>query len=77
MNCTVTRQPFPTLEGLTMEWLSRTDTVMLVVTAYLAIMTLVRLMRQREERLVADVQRQIEARRHEKKREPNKTRKAA
>jgi hypothetical protein len=60
-----------------MDWLSRTDLVMLLITAYVAIMTLVRLMRQREEKLVADVQRQIEARRLEKKREPNTTRKAA
>ena len=65
------------MEGQPMAWLSRTDLVMLLVTAYVAVITLVRLMRQREERLVADVQRQLEARRLEKKHEPNKTRKAA
>jgi hypothetical protein len=60
-----------------MDWLPRTDTVMLVVTAYVAVITLIRLMRRRRDEVITDVQRQVEAHRRDKKRQPNKTRDAA
>lgn len=46
-----------------MQWLSRSDVVVLLIASYVAVMSLVRLMRRRRDDLVADVQRQIEARR--------------
>jgi hypothetical protein len=46
-----------------MDWLSRSDIILLVVAAYVAVMTLVRLMQRRRDELVADVQQQIDARR--------------
>lgn len=60
-----------------MDWLSRTDTVMLLVAGYVAVITLVRLMRRRRDEVVADVHRQVEAHRRDKKRQPNKSRDAA
>ncbi len=60
-----------------MGWLSRTDLVLLLVAGYVAVMTLVRLMKRREDDVVADVQRQIDALHRENKREPNINRKAA
>jgi sensor domain CHASE-containing protein len=46
-----------------MEWMSRSDMILLVIAAYVAVMTLVRLMKQRRDVLVADVQKQIKAHR--------------
>jgi hypothetical protein len=43
--------------------MSRTDIILLAVAAYVAVMTLVRLMKSRRDALVADVQRQVDARR--------------
>ena len=43
--------------------MSHTDAIMLVVTAYVATMTLVRLMKNRRDALVSAVQRQVDARR--------------
>jgi hypothetical protein len=60
-----------------MVWLSRTDVVLLLVVTYVAVMTLVRLMKSRRDQVVADVQRQVEAHRRDKKRQPNKSRDAA
>jgi uncharacterized membrane protein len=51
-----------------MEWLTRSDVVLLAVAAYVAIMTLVRMMRRRHDELVADVQKQINAHRGSRKR---------
>jgi len=51
-----------------MESLSRADTILLAVAAYVAVMSLVRLMQRRREQLVADVQRQVEAHRRRPKR---------
>lgn len=51
-----------------MEWMSRSDLVLLIVGAYVAVMALVRLMRRRRDALVADVQRQVETHRRRKKR---------
>jgi hypothetical protein len=51
-----------------MNWMSRSDIVLLAAAAYIAIMTLVRLMKARRDELVADVQRQVNARRHDKNR---------
>jgi hypothetical protein len=65
------------MENRVMDWLSRTDTVMLLVTAYVAVITLIRLMRRRRDEVVADVQRQVEAHRRNQKRQPNKSRDAA
>ena len=60
-----------------MAWLSRSDTVLLLIAAYIAVITLIRLMRRRRDEVVADVQRQVEAHRRDKKRQPNKSRDAA
>jgi hypothetical protein len=46
--------------------MSRSDFVLLAVAAYVAVMSLVRLMKSRRDTLVADVQRQVEA--HRRKR---------
>jgi uncharacterized membrane protein len=55
--------------GCLMEWISRSDMILLAIAAYVAVMALVRLMRRRRDKLVADVQRQMEAHRnHRKKR---------
>jgi 7-keto-8-aminopelargonate synthetase-like enzyme len=51
-----------------MEWMTRSDIVLLAVAGYVAIMTLVRMMKQRHDNLVADVQKQISAHRGSKKR---------
>jgi hypothetical protein len=60
-----------------MQWGSRSDIILLLVAAYVAVVTLVRLMRRRRDQLVADVQRQVEVHRRDKKRQPNKSRDAA
>ena len=52
-----------------MEWMTRWDILLLVVAAYVAVMTLVRLMKQRRDVLIADVQRQMAAHRRAKKRQ--------
>jgi hypothetical protein len=46
-----------------MEWMTRSDVILLAVAAYVAVMTLVRLMKRRHDQVVADVQRQVDARR--------------
>lgn len=46
-----------------MHWLSRSDIILLLAAAYIAVMALVRLMKRRRDALVADVQRQVDARR--------------
>jgi hypothetical protein len=52
-----------------MNWMDRSDLIFLAIAAYVAVMTLVRLMQRRRDDLVADVQRQVDARRaHGKKR---------
>jgi uncharacterized membrane protein len=53
-----------------MDWMSRTDVVLLLVAAYVAVMALVRLMKRRRDELVADVQRQVHAHQRNKKRPP-------
>jgi hypothetical protein len=45
-----------------MDWLDRWDLGLLAVAAYVAVMSLVRLMRARRDQLVADVQRQVQVR---------------
>ena len=60
-----------------MAWLSRTDAILLLIAAYVAVITLVRLMKRRYDEIVADVQRQVDAHRRDKKRQPNKARDAA
>jgi hypothetical protein len=60
-----------------MDWMSRSDVILLLIGAYVAVMALVRLMRRRRDELVADVQRQMDAHRHQRKRrghhkDPNK-----
>ena len=44
-----------------MDWLTRWDLALLAVAAYVAVMSLVRLMRARRDQLIADVQRQVKA----------------
>jgi hypothetical protein len=53
--------------GCMMQWFSRSDVILLAIGAYVAVMALVRLMRRRREVLVADVQRQMDAHRHHRK----------
>ena len=60
-----------------MAWLSRTDFILLLIAAYVAVITLVRLMKRRNDEVVADVQRQLDAHRRDKKRQPSKNRDAA
>jgi uncharacterized membrane protein len=61
-----------------MQWLSRSDTILLGVAVYFAVMALVRLMQRRRDELVADVQRQVDERRNRGKRPADdKPRKAA
>jgi hypothetical protein len=52
-----------------MTWMSRSDIVLLAIATYVAIMALVRLMKRRRDELVADVQRQVDARRRGKNRQ--------
>ena len=52
--------------------MSRSDLIILTVAAYVAVMTLVRLMKSRRDALVADVQKQVEARRRKKPPASNK-----
>jgi hypothetical protein len=52
-----------------MDWLTRSDILLLAIAAYVAVMTLVRLMRQRRDVLVADVQKQVQAQRRAKRRQ--------
>jgi hypothetical protein len=54
-----------------MDWMSRSDLILMGVGAYVAVMALVRLMRQRRDELVADVQRQMDAQRHHRKKRPH------
>jgi hypothetical protein len=51
-----------------MEWLSRSDIILLLVASYVAVMALVRLMQRRRDELVADIQQQVNARRKRSKR---------
>jgi hypothetical protein len=51
-----------------MQWLTGSDTILLGVAAYVAVMMLVRLMQRRRDQLVADVQRQVDAHRKRAKR---------
>ena len=48
-----------------MDWLSRSDVLLLMIAAYVAVMALVRLMTRRRDEVVADVQRQVEAHRRQ------------
>jgi hypothetical protein len=65
------------MEARLMDWLSRTDVVILLIAAYVAVITLVRLMKRRHDEVVADVQRQVDAHRRDKKSQPKKNRDAA
>jgi hypothetical protein len=61
-----------------MHWLTRSDTILLGIAAYVAVMALVRLMQRRRDDLVADVQRQVDERRNRDKRSADeRPRKAA
>ena len=51
--------------------MSRADIILLAIAAYVAVMTLVRLMKRRRDELVADVQRQVDA--HRKRRSETRT----
>lgn len=46
-----------------MGWMDRWDIVLLLIAAYVAVMTLVRMMIRRRNELVTDVRRQLDARR--------------
>ena len=62
-----------------MDWLTRSDIILLLIASYVAVMTLVRLMQRRRDQLVADVQQQVNARRKRTRRshESDETRGAA
>jgi len=75
MDRTGARQPLD--GGRVMDLLSRTDVVLLLIAAYVAVITLIRLMKRRHDEVVADVQRQVEVHRRDKKRQANKNRDAA
>jgi hypothetical protein len=60
-----------------MHWLTRADVLLMAFAAYVAIMTLVRMMKRRRDQLVADVQRQLQARRRTKRTNDADTRNAA
>lgn len=65
-------------EGEVEDVMTRADIVLLAVAAYVAVMTLVRLMKRRRDVLVADVQRQVHAHRRDKRRQqPGDEREAA
>jgi hypothetical protein len=56
-----------------MEWISRTDVVLLLIASYVAVMALVRMMQRRNDELEADFRQQIEAHRkrpHKRPRPP-------
>lgn len=50
-----------------MQWLSRWDVILLLIAAYVAVMSLVRLMRRRRDQVVAEVERQLIAQREKSK----------
>jgi len=61
-----------------MELMTRADTILLAIAAYVAVMALVRLMQRRRDAVVADVQRQVNDHRKRAKRSQNdQTRDAA
>lgn len=61
-----------------MEALTRADVLLLAIAAYLAVMTLVRMMKRRRDDVVADVQRQLaEHRKRSRKTQLDRTRDAA
>ena len=62
-----------------MGWIDRWDIVLLLVAAYVAVMTMVRLMARRRDQDVADVERQMESIRKQSKnkRRGSKSRDAA
>ena len=60
-----------------MEWLGRWDVALLLLAAYVAVMTLVRMMIRRRDQLVSDVRHQLEDRKKVKKPGPAKDRDAA
>ena len=49
-----------------MGWMDNWDIVLMLFAVYVAIMALVRMMARRRDYLVADVRRQLDARRHAK-----------
>jgi hypothetical protein len=61
-----------------MQWLTRSDIILLAVAAYVAVMALVRLMQRRRDQVVSEVQQQVEAhRKHANRSRDDQTRGAA
>lgn len=61
-----------------MNWMTRADLLLLSIAAYMAVMTLVRMMQRRRDQVVADVQRQLAAHRKRARRtNDDQTRNAA
>jgi hypothetical protein len=61
-----------------MQWLTRSDIILLAVAAYVAVMALVRLMQRRRDQVVSEVQQQVDAhRKREKRSRDDQTRGAA
>ncbi len=55
-----------------MDGMTRADLVLLIIAAYAAVMTLVRLMKRRHDEVVADVERQVQAHRRDKRRQQDR-----
>ena len=53
-----------------MGWLNRWDVILMLIAAYVAVMSLVRMMMRRRDDLVADVERQLKAQREKEKNKP-------
>jgi hypothetical protein len=45
-----------------MDWLTRSDIILLLVASYVAVMVLVRLMQRRRDQLISEVEQQLSAR---------------
>jgi hypothetical protein len=60
------------MEGRLMDGMTRADLILLIIAAYVAVMTLVRLMKRRHDELVADVERQVHARRRDKRQQQDR-----
>jgi hypothetical protein len=50
-----------------MEWMTHWDVALMLVSAYVAVMTLVRMMARRRDQVVADVERQLQSHRKQPK----------
>ncbi|HVT26405.1 MAG TPA: hypothetical protein VHE81_00160 [Lacipirellulaceae bacterium] len=52
--------------------MTRSNLILLIIALYVAVMSLVRLMKRRQDELVADVERQVHAHRRDKRRQQDR-----